>query len=55
MSPIKGNNHDLREWLEKSGVKAVKKVKIYSEADELGLSAGKIGEIRECIDAVLEG
>jgi len=51
---IQGNNHDVRDWLAASTVKAKKQVKVYSEADELGLRSTKIAALKECLDAILD-
>jgi hypothetical protein len=51
---IKGDNHDIRAWLEKAAAKAKKKLKIHSEADEMGVTAAKIEDVRWAIDAMVE-
>jgi len=55
LSRIKGNNHDVRAWLEKAAAKAKRKVKVHSEADELGVTAARIEDIRWAIDAMADG
>ncbi|MEO6098016.1 MAG: hypothetical protein ABIW76_21075 [Fibrobacteria bacterium] len=54
-SPLPGNNHDLRDWLEKQAESSRKKIKCFSEADELGISAAKPEDIKWCVDALLDG
>jgi hypothetical protein len=54
-SPIPGNNHDLREWLKGRLARVKKRVRLFSEADELGLSASRLEDIKWCIDALLDG
>jgi hypothetical protein len=54
LSSIQGNNHDLRAWLEKAAAKAKKKLKIHSEADEMGITAAKIEDVRWAIDALVD-
>lgn len=54
LSPIRGDNHDIRTWLEKAAAKAKKKLKVHSEADEMGVTAAKIEDIRWAIDALIE-
>ncbi len=54
-SPIGGNNHDLRHWLEMQAENAKKKITVFSEADEIGISTTKPEIVKWCIDTLLDG
>lgn len=52
---VEGDNHDLRAWLEKTAAKAKRKLACFSDADQMGIRAAKVEDVRWAIDALRDG